>query len=286
MCPEPCSETISSNPELKLLVKKRARELEQTTNRIQSIQERLARTERQASVGRLAASVTHELKAPLNSLSIHFQIIRQQLIELEGQNNSSFSETLSIIDSEISRMNRLLGEFVAYARFPEPKFRRTDINSLVEQVAKFLAPEAAEARVTISIDLYPNLPCLAADEDQIREVLTNLYMNAFQAMSRGGTVALSTHRANGVGGRGPGVMIRVADEGEGIPSEALENIFEPFYSTKKKGLGLGLAISFGIVNGHGGTIEVESIEGVGSTFTVWLPSNCIIKSLAFGSINL
>jgi nitrogen fixation/metabolism regulation signal transduction histidine kinase len=206
--------------ELERKVRERTRELEQTTAHLKATQAHLIRTERQAAVGRLAAGVAHEIRTPLNSLAINLQLVRHQLQEIKEFNDSSIPEAFSTVDLEVSRMNRVLEEFVAYARFPEPKFKTTDLNSLVGQVADYLAPEASENEAFFEKNLSPDVPAIVADAEQLRQVLINLYMNAVQAMPNGGTITLETDMVYSVEEAVPVVLIRVRDEGEGIPAEA------------------------------------------------------------------
>lgn len=256
---------------LEQMVKERTRELEQTTENLRTTQDRLIRSEKQAMVGRLAAGVAHEVRTPLNSLAINFQILQRQLRESIEPTTSSVAESLSVIDMELSRINRVLEEFVSYARFPEPDLRSTDINELIREVVQFMTPEAEEHRVGFELQLPPVLAQIEVDEEQVRQLLINLCINAIQAMDNGGSITLSTESVEKAKGLGEGVVIRVADQGIGITAEALEGIFEPFYSTKPDGLGLGLAIVSRIVDQHNGRISCQSRLGQGTTFEVFFP---------------
>lgn len=256
---------------LEEMVRERTRELEQTTENLRATQGRLIRSEKQATIGRLAAGVTHEIRTPLNSLAINFQILRRQLHGFEELKTGSIMQTLSLIDVEVNRVNRVLEEFISYARFPEPKFARIDINALIQEVVQFMTPQAAENGVTFEVTLQPDLSGLEADDEQVRQLLINLCANAIQAMPEGGTITLATELSQKAAFDGGGVRILVADEGKGIPPDALEVIFEPFYSTKPDGLGLGLAIVARIVEQHNGHISCQSEVGRGTTFEVHLP---------------
>ncbi|MFQ5893628.1 MAG: ATP-binding protein, partial [Nitrospinota bacterium] len=254
-------------------VKERTRELEQTTEHLRATQDRLVRARKQALMGSLAAAVTHEVRTPLNALAINFQILQRELQGRKEADDTAIAESLSTIDAEITRVNQVLEDFVAYARFPEPRFHEIDINTQAQQVARFMAPEASSAGVAFEVDLHPEVLPLVADEDQMRQLLINLCANAIQAMPDGGTLRLSTEPVESVDGRGSGVRISVADQGIGIPPDAIEGIFEPFYSTKDGGLGLGLAIVGRIVDQHHGEIVCRSVEGRGTTFEVLLPAD-------------
>lgn len=258
--------------ELERMVKERTRDLEQTTEHLRSTQDSLVRTEKQAMLGRMAAAVTHEIKTPLNSLAINFQILQRQLQELKEPNISSISESLSTIDLEVSRINQVLEDFVAYARFPEPKIRTMDLNSVVQKISKFMAPEATATGVTFQLDLHPDIPPVEADEDKVRQLLINLCANAIQAMPDGGSITLATEQVEDDDGLGRGVRIRVTDQGIGIHTEAIDSIFEPFTTTKTGGMGLGLPIVARIVDQHNGQIFCRSEEGRGTTFEVFLPA--------------
>lgn len=257
--------------QLEEMVKERTRELVRTTERLKATQDRLISSEKQATIGRLAAGVTHEVRTPLNSLAINFQILRKQLQSFEELKSSSVAETLSLIDMEVNRVNRVLEEFIAYARFPEPEFMQMDINALVQEVAQFMTPKAAENGVTFKVELQHDLSRLEADDEQVRQLLINLCANAIQAVPDGGSITLVTELRQGVAGLGDGVGIRVSDEGSGIPQDVMEVIFEPFFSTKPDGLGLGLAIVARIVEQHNGHISCQSTVGRGTTFDIFLP---------------
>ncbi len=168
-------------------------------------------------------------------------------------------------------MNRVLEEFVDYARFPEPNFRQTDINTLIQEVAQFMTPEAKEHQVSFELKLASNLRPIEADEEQIRQLMINLCANAMQAMPRGGSITMTTEAVENGDDIGPSVRISVSDRGTGIAEEKIQGIFEPFYSTKPDGLGLGLAIVSRIIDLHNGKISCHSQVGQGTTFVIVLP---------------
>jgi signal transduction histidine kinase len=256
-------------------VLERTRELEEAMRRLMSTQEALVRTERAAVVGQVAAAVTHGIRTPLSALAINLQLIRRAL-DRQALSPERVRPLLSTADLEVDRINRTLEEFVHYSRLPKPRLATVDCNALIQQVAAFLQAHAEEARVTITLRCEDDLPSIQGDGDQLREALLNLTSNAIQAMPNGGQLNFETCRTDD--DQAKAVMLRITDTGRGIAPEDLPHIFESFFSTKGKGLGLGLPIALRIVEEHGGTIHCRSREGEGTTFEVILPGFCALDA--------
>jgi signal transduction histidine kinase len=246
----------------------RTQELEEALNRLTSAQEALVRSERAAVMGQIAAAVTHGIRTPLSALAINLQLLRRALVR-KTLSPEQHSQLLSTADLEVSRINRTLEEFFRYARLPKPRLGTVDCNAVVRQIAAFLQAQAEQSRVEIGLHLKEDLPLIQADGDQLREALGNLSSNAIQAMPNGGRLGLETCMA----GDNPAktIMIRISDTGMGIAPETLPHIFEPFFSTKGKGLGLGLPIALRIAEEQGGTIRCQSTPGEGASFELILP---------------
>ncbi|MEK7271382.1 MAG: ATP-binding protein, partial [Nitrospirota bacterium] len=166
---------------------------------------------------------------------------------------------------EVKRINNILDNFVGFAKFPEPKFMLNDMNQIVKEVAMFISPAAKEAGVTINLSLSEGIPAFKFDRPQIKEVLMNLSQNAIHAMPHGGVLKITTSIRNNT------VVTNVSDTGIGIPDKNIDKIFTLFFSTKDRGLGLGLAIVQRIVEGHGGKISCSSKVGEGTSFEIVLP---------------
>ncbi|RJR14499.1 MAG: HAMP domain-containing protein, partial [Nitrospiraceae bacterium] len=252
------------NEELEKKVRERTIELQNANEELQKTQKALIRTEKIAAVGQIAAGVTHEIKNPLNSLSINAQMLIRELTTKFGP-DSSAHESAMLIKSEINRINNILEEFVKFAKFPEPRLVDNDINRVVKEVADLISESAKNSGITVSLSLQENIPVIRFDNWQVREVLINLTQNAIRAMKEGGELALQTALTD------DNVSIRVKDTGEGIPESNLVRIFSPFFSTREGGLGLGLSIVQRIVESHGGRINCISNMGTGTVFEVFLP---------------
>jgi len=242
----------------------RLRELER--RRLEQV---LFDTEKLAATGRLAASIAHEINNPLEAVQNSLYLLSRAVPE--GAPERSF---LDIATRETQRMSRILRQMLGFYR-PTTSMGPTDVNALVVEAETLVTKRLRENGVRIEKELLPELPLIRASADQLKQVLLNLFLNATEAMPMGGRLIVATHRGGGgeLDAHSTDVVrIDVRDTGTGIGEEAIARIFEPFFSTKmEKGTGLGLWVSHGIVQGHGGTIKVRSRVGQGTTFTIALP---------------
>jgi two-component system NtrC family sensor kinase len=230
---------------------------------------RLLQSEKQASVGRLAAGIAHEINNPLTGI-LTFTRILQRSKDIKDKNLSHLQK---IAESTV-RVRKIVKGLLDFSRQTELDKESTDINRLIRTVLSAMENQALVKGVGIKFNQGENLPTLILDRSQFQSVLINLIINAFDAMEQGGNITVSTGISLSASDAGQkGVEITIADTGCGIPQEDLDKLFDPFFTTKEvgKGTGLGLAVSYGIVQRHGGTIRVQSEVGRGSTFTVWLP---------------
>jgi signal transduction histidine kinase len=172
---------------------------------------------------------------------------------------------LSVAKGEINRLDYIITQFLQAIRPAQPQLQPASLNDVIRETLELLRPELENRGLRVEEKLDAKLPLAPIDTAQMKQVLVNLCKNAIQAMRRGGVLTLCTE------GRDDGVCLVVADTGGGIPQEMLNRIFEPFYTTKKKGSGLGLMIVQRIVRDHGGRIQLESNVGQGTTFRIWLP---------------
>jgi signal transduction histidine kinase len=254
---------------LEQMVRERTEDLEEASGRLISAQEALIRSERVAAIGQIAAGVTHEIRTPLSALGINLQLLRRAL-DRQSLSRDEARRLLATADLEVIRINRTVEEFFRYARLPKPLVAPVHPNRLVRQVADLLQAKAQEARVSLAVKLEEDLPSIQGDADQLREVFLNLAANAMEAMPNGGDLSIETSRVPDEGAWA--CQVRISDSGPGIAAETLPHIFEPFFSTKDRGLGLGLSIALRIVEEHGGTIRCQSQEGAGTSFEVTLPA--------------
>jgi PAS domain S-box-containing protein len=244
-------------------------------------------SERVQALTLLAASVAHEIGNPLNALHIHLQLMEREVKKLKVGQASSLSKNrrghdgleacptaeaalkleqyLDVAKGEINRLDYIVTQFLGAIRPAPLQLRMVSLNDVVGKTLELLRPEIENRGVEVKMKLLPSLTATPADATQLQQVLVNLVKNAMQAMTTGGTLTLQTGEA------GDGVWVSVADTGGGIPQEQINRIFEPFYTTKNKGSGLGLMIVQRIVRAHNGRIELESNVGRGTTFRIWLP---------------
>jgi signal transduction histidine kinase len=225
----------------------------------------LLRAERLAAVGRISAQITHEIRNPLNAIGLNAELLAEELESRPGV-PAEIKALVAAIGREVDRLHGVTEEYLRFARLPKPVFAREDLNEILAGLAEFVRPELEAARVELAVDLAPDLPAVRADEGQLRAAFLNLLRNSREAMPGGGRVEVRTRPAEG------GVEAEVRDTGSGIASEDLARIFDPFYSTKERGTGLGLAFALQVVQEHGGTIRCQSQVGQGTCFTVRLPA--------------
>lgn len=231
------------------------------------LEEHAAESERLAYVGTLASGLAHEIRNPLNSLNLNMQMLEEELGEREE--TPTGRRLLSITRHEIARLERLVTDFLSYAR-PRPlDLEEVPAGEILEQVRELLAGEARTRRVALEVDDRSGGATLRADPGQMRQLLLNLAQNALTAASEGSSPAPRV--VLGAARRGGATELLVEDDGPGIPAEELDRVFDVFYSTRKGGTGLGLAIVERIARNHGGRVEIESGIGEGTKVRVILP---------------
>jgi signal transduction histidine kinase len=245
--------------------------------------ERMKERDRLAALGEMAAGLAHEIRNPLGAIKGAAQLLTPPSGDASDGHGvpPEAREFLGIIVEEANRLNRVVSQFLDYARPYRGEPQPLDVNEVVRKTAQLVTPpplpqagevgEPPPPPVEVSLQLAEELPRARADAEQLRQVFLNLAINAVQAMPSGGKLTISTALRK-PGRRSTSMLeVRFRDTGVGIPAQELKNLFIPFYTTKDKGTGLGLPISQRIIENHGGTIEVRSRVGVGSTFTVVLP---------------
>jgi len=228
---------------------------------IRDLQEKVHRSERLASLGRLAAGVAHEIRNPLSSIKGFAQYFVKRF---NGQPEDQ--GYASVMVKEVDRLNRVITELLDFAGPKEPRREPQSLENIAEHALQLLAPDLATRKVEVSREYEPGLPAVSVDRDQISQVFINILLNALESMEGEGDIRISLRRC----GPPPGVEVSFADTGAGIPEEDLEKVFEPFFSRKRKGTGLGLAIVHQIIESHRGDIRVESRPGKGTTFRIHL----------------
>jgi two-component system sensor histidine kinase HydH len=228
---------------------------------IKALEAEMARGERLATVGNLAAAVAHEIRNPLSAVSMGLQRLRAEFEPAEGE---EYRRIVDLVQGEVRRLNAIVEEFLSLARPIQLRPEPVPVAALLDEIRRLVEPQAVRAGIVVDQTIPDSLPALRADRDRIKQVLLNLVLNAIEAMPSGGRLTL------GGTASGPAVTLAVTDTGSGIPPELLPRVFEPYVTTKTRGLGLGLAIARRIVEAHGGRIEAES-GGQGTCFRVTLP---------------
>jgi two-component system, sporulation sensor kinase E len=213
----------------------------------------------------LAAGVAHEIGNPLNSLNIHLQLMERQARKLDGAAQKELQESIDIARSEINRLDSIVTQFLRAIRPTRPQLRPENVNTIVEEAVRFLAAEIKDRDIVVEQELRSDLPMLDLDRDQIKQAFYNVIKNSFEAMKRRGILRIRTDMDESH------VLIRFTDTGGGISAENLSHVFEPYFTTKPSGTGLGLLIVRRIVREHGGELSMESSEGKGLTLTIRLP---------------
>ncbi len=227
---------------------------------------RLSDAERLATVGTMSAQIAHQLRNPLTSIGLYIQLVEDELRDLEP---ACAREAIGLLERVLNEQRVLVeitDNYLRYARLPDLQPAAVDVNRTVGELVRFLRHELEREGIAVSASLADGLQSIQADRRLLRFVLMNLLKNASEAMGAGGRLRVRTAQQNGA------VEIRVSDTGPGIRAEELEHVFEPFYTTKDAGSGLGLSLSRQIVEKHHGTLTCESMVGVGTTFTVRLPA--------------
>lgn len=241
-------------------------EIQDYDRRLKENQAMLIQAEKLASMGQLSASIAHEINNPLSGVLIYTNLLSKKIAKGD-LDKEVLLNYLSKIDFELTRSTHLIGSLLAFARQSEPIMEKVDVNKILIRALDITIPAGSRNEIKVEKELHA-LPEVTADSDQLQQVFINLIMNAVQAMPEGGNITFLTFVENSQ------VKICVKDTGCGIPPENMGKIFTPFFSTKKdvKGVGLGLPVSYGIMQRHHGKIEIESKVGEGSSFTVCLPT--------------
>jgi signal transduction histidine kinase len=222
--------------------------------------ERLRQSEKLAALGKLSAGLAHELRNPLNTVSMLIYAMARELAA-EGPCGAD----LQVVQGELRRMSLLIEQFLEFARPRPPHFQREPLDEIMEETLLLIGPEARTRGVTVYKEWDKPLPRVWVDGAQIKQVFLNLLLNALQAMPGGGALTVRLHVSGG------NLLTAITDAGEGIRPEVRANLFEPFFTTKRGGTGLGLSISQRIIEGHNGRLRLFSRPGSGATAVVRLP---------------
>jgi two-component system, NtrC family, sensor kinase len=255
-------------------IRQKNRELARSNELLSTAQRDAARAQRLSAIGQLAATVAHKIGTPLTALSGHIQLLQE-----DPDLTADARRRLQIVEGQIEQTSRIIQDLLIYGRKPEPMFEPMDLNACVEDCLSLMSPEIARRNVTLLADFNGSPMIIYGDSQQLQEVFCNLIDNAIDAMPTGGTLTIRgrpmdpervpAHPADSPGS----YAVDIFDTGQGIPRDMMDQIFQPFFTTKKagRGTGLGLAIAAETIRAHGGAMAVESEPGKGSHFTVTLP---------------
>ncbi len=271
-----CPVEVSADPsvaDLEVILKTVADRVETVVEQLQARHREVIRADQLAAVGQLAAGMAHELRNPLMCIKTLIQAAQRK-----GMTASLDERDLQVLDEEISRLENLLQAFMDFARPANLERQNVDVSHVVRQTVSLLSSKAAVRDVSIECQLADEPLVVSADSNQLRQVLLNLLLNALEAVQNGGRIWVEADRGEPVNGHhdhdgpSPHIRLSVADNGKGLPVDDPQRVFEPFFSTKETGLGLGLAVTQRIIDAHGGEITAYTRDAGGTTFQVRLPA--------------
>jgi two-component system, sporulation sensor kinase E len=222
-------------------------------------------SERLNALTLLAAGVAHEIGNPLNSLHIHLQLMERSVQKLHGDAKAELQQSIDIARSEVNRLDSIVTQFLRAIRPSRPQLRPESLNTILEEAVRFFTPEIQDRDITVKQELRSDLPLLRLDRDQMKQTFYNVIKNSLEAMKRHGTLHIRTDMDD------THVIVTFVDTGSGMSAGNLSRVFEPYFTTKSTGTGLGLLIVRRIVREHGGELSIESNEGEGLTLTIRLP---------------
>ena len=223
----------------------------------------LVQAERLATIGKMAAHITHEVRNPLSSINLNLELLEDELVDLAP--DPERKQLLSAIKNEVERLSHISEQYLAAVREPRLQLEREAVDDLVRECHAFVRPELERAGLNSRVEVDGDVPRIDVDEAQLRQALVNLLRNAREALQKGGTIVL------GVRLEGERLCVMIEDDGPGIPEELRPSIFDPFYTTKSHGTGIGLAVTRSIVEAHGGSLHCVDRPGGGTRFEILLP---------------
>jgi signal transduction histidine kinase len=246
-------------------LEERSRELEQALRELQASQEALIRSERLATIGQMAAQIAHEVRNPLNALGLNAELLAD---ELDGGEAATSTELLAGIRAEVKRLTAITEDYLRLGRLPPLNLEVQPLAPLIDELVRFQEAELVGVGVAVDCEVPDDLPHVQVDVGQFRQALLNIVRNAAEALAERGGGRLHIHARADDGG----VLLLLEDNGPGMDSDLVARVFDPFFSTKAKGSGLGLPLTQQVIEEHGGRIRCTSKVGEGTTFTIWLPS--------------
>jgi len=235
--------------------------------RLDEMRKRLEQSERLSSLGQLAAGVAHEIRNPLNAISMASQRLQREYQPREEDKSQEFGRLTGVIRDEIRRLNVIIEDFLTFSRSRRLELREYSLTEVIQKMARLMGEEARARGIALTLQAGPDALMVPMDVDKLQQALINIVKNAIESIDGSGSIDIAMEKPSG-----DRAVVRISDTGSGLAPEEVEKIFDPDYTTKEKGLGLGLPISYEIIRGHGGAIRVQSAVGRGTTFEITLPT--------------
>lgn len=235
--------------------------------RIEEMRKRLEQSERLSSLGQLAAGVAHEIRNPLNAISMASQRLQREYMPCEQDKGADFGRLTGVIRDEIRRLNVIIEDFLTFSRSRRLELREFSLTEVIQKLARLMGEEARVRGIALTVRPEQDSLMVPMDVDKLQQALINIVKNAMESIDGTGSIGIVMEKQPG-----DRAVVRIVDTGSGLAPGEVEKIFDPDYTTKEKGLGLGLPIAYEIIRGHGGTIRVQSSPGQGTTFEIELPT--------------
>ena len=229
------------------------------------LEKNLQRSMKFSVIANLASSISHEIKNPLSAMAIHAEILNTRLKNVELEDSEKVQRSLDVLQNEVRRLNRIINQFLNLARIKKTDLSLININTVVNEVLFLIQQQAIERHIRIKTTIDEKLDFIYGDPDQLKQVILNIVLNAFQAIDREGTVYVRTREMN------KRIFVEIQDTGKGMPPEVQRRIFEPYFTTKDDGGGIGLSVSKSIMEAHEGRISFETVIGKGTRFILDFP---------------
>jgi signal transduction histidine kinase len=229
------------------------------------MEDRVQLAERLSSLGHLAAGVAHEIRNPLNAMGMGLQRLKREFLPTEETKREEYISFIELILKEIRRVNEIIEQFLTLSRPFQLNLKESSLQDLLKQLITLFQEEASSLGITFQAEISSDLPLIKIDPEKLTQAFINIMKNGMQATGQGGTLRIETKSLK------EGVEVTISDSGSGIPPEQMEKIFNYYYTTKEKGVGLGLPLAHRIIEAHGGQLKIESRVGYGTKVTVTLP---------------
>jgi PAS domain S-box-containing protein len=237
------------------------------------LEQQLLHSERLATIGEMSAKVAHEIRNPLSSISLNTELLYDEISNNNGEKKSEAENLIQSILSEVDTLTEMSDEYLRFARFPRLETKPASINNILIELSKFFNKERLQSGIALKEHYTPDLPQILLDTNQIKQAFLNILKNSFEAMPEGGKLSISTRI------KGNNIEVNITDTGYGISKDDIQRIFDPFYSAKVNGTGLGLALTMKTVEGHGGDIICKSAIDKGTTMVIRFPLESCRKDI-------